>query len=111
MTRSAGSAASDQRALSPRLTRALPCTRSAQLRRMGDQVERSFLLLEGDPKFAGGFTPFGLRDAPTGTAEDAVTDEADVLQLVRHGRFERPALGHGTFERPALLMPLTRTEG
>ena len=52
-----------------------------QLRRMGDQVTRSFLLLEGNPRFASGFTAFGLADARPGSAEDAVTEEADVIEL------------------------------
>lgn len=52
-----------------------------QLRRMGDHVGRSFLLLEGDPRFASGFTAFGLRDAQPGCAEDVVTEESDVLEL------------------------------
>mgnify|MGYP001258549219 CR=1 FL=1 len=48
-----------------------------QLRRMGDHVRRSYLLLEGNPRFASGFTAFGLADARAGSAEEAVTEEAD----------------------------------
>ena len=52
-----------------------------QLRRMGDHVRRSYLLLEGNPRFASGFTAFGLADARAGSAEEAVTEEADVIEL------------------------------
>ena len=52
-----------------------------QLRRMGDHVRRSYLLLEGNPRFASGFTAFGLLDARAGSAEEAVTEEADVIEL------------------------------
>ena len=48
---------------------------------MGDHVRRSYLLLEGNPRFASGFTAFGLADARAGSAEEAVTEEADVIEL------------------------------
>ena len=48
---------------------------------MRAHVRHSFLLLEGEPRFATGFTAFGLKQAAPGTAQEAVTSEADVIEL------------------------------